>query len=348
MTPLNENLLNFIICPNSKETLELVKNESAIAEYNEGLKQGKLCLQSIPLPSGEITGFLKNVSGKYIYPIINKIPLLIPQSNIVEAKPGAAQNHLHLNSINNAKEKSFQTQMEAYSKMDEHWYKDLHNAIQEVRISNYYSRFIGKNILDVGNGGISLENQMGKEMASKVGSFISVDKSYSMLNNSKEKQNCVLGDGLTLPFADNAFDYVIFNGVIHHLGRKRGQTQEENIQKFCSECLRVSRKGIIFSDFFIPKLAEWVEDLIVKVFGQMATYVYSKSSLLKTFKMLGYQINEMKFKPITTLIPPLKILPPILFLEWLRVPAFIIPYTFVFGVISKSNPDDDLNEALEK
>jgi ubiquinone/menaquinone biosynthesis C-methylase UbiE/uncharacterized protein YbaR (Trm112 family) len=348
MTSYNENLLNLIVCPNSKETLELVKDENTIAEYKEGLKKGKLCLKSTSLPSGEITGFLKNVSGQYIYPVINKISLLTTQSNIVDAKLGSEQQHLHLNSINNAKEKSFQAQMNAYSKMDERCYKDLHRAIQEVRISNYYSRFIGKNILDVGNGGISLENQMGKEMASKVGSFISVDKSFSMLSNSKEKQDCVLGDGLTLPFADNSFDYVIFNGVIHHLGRKRGETQEENIKKLCSECLRVSRKGIIFSDFCIPKLAEWVESLIVKVFGQMATYAYSKSSLLKIFKILGYQINEMRFKPITTLISPLKMLPPILFLEWLWVPAFIIPYTFVFGVISKSNPDDDLNETLEK
>ena len=52
-----------------------------------------------------------------------------------------------------------------------------------------------------------------------------------MLNNSKEKHTCVLGDGLTLPFADNAFDCVIFNGVIHHLGKKRGQSQEENIKR---------------------------------------------------------------------------------------------------------------------
>jgi hypothetical protein len=54
-------------------------------------------------------------------------------------------------------------------------------------------------------------------------------------------------------------------------------------------------------------------------------------------------LNKMRFKPITTIMSPLKMLPPILFLEWLRIPAFLIPYTFVFGVISKSNPDDDFN-----
>ena len=76
MTPFNENILNFIICPNSKENLELVKDEKIIIEYTKALKLGKLCLQSTPLPRGEITGFLKNVSGQYIYPVINKIPLL--------------------------------------------------------------------------------------------------------------------------------------------------------------------------------------------------------------------------------------------------------------------------------
>ena len=80
----------------------------------------------------------------------------------------------------------------------------------------------------------------------------------------------------------------------------------------------------------------------------MATYVYSKNSLLKIFKRLGYQTDEMQFKPITTLIPPLKILPPIISLEWLRVPVFVIPYTFVFGVILKPKPDPDLKDTLEK
>ena len=84
MTSFNENLLNFIICPNSKEILELVKDETKIAQYTEGLKRGKLCLQSAFLPRGEITGFLQNISGQYIYPVINKIPLLTPQSNIVD------------------------------------------------------------------------------------------------------------------------------------------------------------------------------------------------------------------------------------------------------------------------
>ena len=348
MTSFNENLLNFIICPNSKETLELVKDQNTITEYTEGLKIGKLVLRSSFLPRGEITGFLKNISGQYIYPVINKIPLLTPQSNIVDAKSSSKQNKGRRNNINDAKENSFQAQMEAYSQADISYWEDLHRAIQEIRISNYYSRCIGKNILDVGNGGVSLEDQMGEEIASKVGSFISADKSYYMLNKSKEKQTCVLGDGFNLPFADNAFDYVLFNGVIHHLGKNRGQSQEENINKFCSECLRVSRNGIIFSDFFIPKFAEWIENLIVKVFGYMATFVYSKSSLLKIFKSLGYKTNEMKFKPITTLIPPLKILAPIIALKWLRVPAFFVPYTFVFGVILKSNPDQDLKDTLEK
>ena len=35
MTSFNENLLNFIICPNSKEILELVKDETKIAQYTD-------------------------------------------------------------------------------------------------------------------------------------------------------------------------------------------------------------------------------------------------------------------------------------------------------------------------
>ena len=52
-----------------------------------------------------------------------------------------------------------------------------------------------------------MEDQMGKEIASKVGFFISVDKSYYMLNNSKEKREILTFEGsfpvsythLTLP-----------------------------------------------------------------------------------------------------------------------------------------------------
>ena len=38
MTPFNENILNFIICPNSKENLELVKDEKIIIEYTKLFK----------------------------------------------------------------------------------------------------------------------------------------------------------------------------------------------------------------------------------------------------------------------------------------------------------------------
>jgi len=341
MKRLNENLLALLSCPKSNEPLEIINDEEIVAKYTEGLNQGRYYLQSLKLPKGEITGFLKNLSGEYVYPIVNMIPILTPQSNIVDSNPQIFKDNTGSNSIDDALEKSFQAQMNAYSKRDECWYKDLHQAIQNMQISHYYSRFAGKDILDVGNGGISLQDQMGEELASQVRSFVSVDKSYPMLNNSPEKQNCVLGDGMALPFADNSFDFVMFNGVIHHLGRKRNQPRDESIKKFCSECLRVSRKGIIFSDFFIPTLGEWVESLIVLVLGQMATYVYSKKSLFQIFNLLGYSVSEVKLKPITTLIPPLQTLPPILFLEWLRVPAFIIPYTFVFGVISKSKTSQD-------
>jgi ubiquinone/menaquinone biosynthesis C-methylase UbiE len=51
----------------------------------------------------------------------------------------------------------------------------------------------------------------------------------------------VRGNALDLPFPDNAFDLVISNAVIEHVG------SSENQRKFLAECFRVSRKHVFIT-----------------------------------------------------------------------------------------------------
>ena len=56
-------------------------------------------------------------------------------------------------------------------------------------------------------------------------------------------------DGLTLPFADRAFDFLMLVDVLHHT---------ENPDRLLAECARVSRQFILIKDHYCNK---WWDDL---------------------------------------------------------------------------------------
>lgn len=56
-----------------------------------------------------------------------------------------------------------------------------------------------------------------------------------------EGSRAVVGDGLALPFADNAFDLIGCNLFAHHL-------DPDNLRRFVKEALRVSRCAVLIND----------------------------------------------------------------------------------------------------
>jgi SAM-dependent methyltransferase len=100
----------------------------------------------------------------------------------------------------------------------------------------------------------------------------------------------VLADGLSLPFADNAFDYAICSLFTHHL-------TDENVVRLFEEMNRVARRGIFVIDLHRHRVAYALYKIFCVVF-RISRLVREDGSLsiLRSFKpvelkMLGEKAN---------------------------------------------------------
>jgi ubiquinone/menaquinone biosynthesis C-methylase UbiE len=59
--------------------------------------------------------------------------------------------------------------------------------------------------------------------------------------NHGEKSHCIVGDALSLPFRDGAFDVVSCSLFAHHLS-------PQQLQQFVREALRISRRAVLIND----------------------------------------------------------------------------------------------------
>jgi ubiquinone/menaquinone biosynthesis C-methylase UbiE len=84
-------------------------------------------------------------------------------------------------------------------------------------------------------------------------------KSISAQSKLFREINAVRGDGLALPFADNAFDYAICSLFTHHL-------KDENVVLLLKEMCRVSRRGIVVIDLHRHRAAYALYKIFCVVF----------------------------------------------------------------------------------
>lgn len=328
----NHNLLSLLRCPCSGSPLEFIEDEQTVATYNKGFAEGRYLLRSDKALPREMQGLVKDKTGRYIYPVVDGIPFLTPQSFIVEGTSAPSPTTKTGNVVDEL-ESSYHAQMDILSQVSD-VYDELGSALMKVMQGHYFPICAGMDILDVGNGGASSVEIMGREMAAKLRTFVAIDKSFEMLiRPGAGGGERILGDAAVLPFVDGAFDYVLLNGVIHHLGLTQGMKPEDPVGRLLAECLRVARKGVIVSELLVPRVGELAEFLFMSFAKHMATFVYSKASLLSVLNNLGLWLDEPRFKSITDLISPFKLMPPILTLQWFLVPVFMIPYRYAFGII---------------
>ncbi len=156
-----------------------------------------------------------------------------------------------------------------------------------------------------------------------------------MLTRNGIHDGQIIGDAFKLPFADNSVDYITVNGVLHHFGRKRGDDRDAKLIAFIKEAMRVASKGLICLELAVPRYAEFAESVVLRVMGDMPTFVFSTHSLLKIVEKSGFKPEQVISKRIGQMLPPLTVVPPILDYEWLKIPIVLLPYYMLYFVIRK-------------
>jgi len=201
---------------------------------------------------------------------------------------------------------------------------------------HFFSRILSNSVLDIGNGGQSPEQILGRHIAATATEFVGLDKSHDMFKRKKVKHEHVIGDALDLPFKDNSFDYILISSLIHHLGYSSKEENRERIQKLINEALRVARKQVIVSEPITPRLLEIGERLVARILGYMPTFVLSEYSLNECIAQMSIKKEESTTRSLAQLTSLFFWYNVHLEYEWLKLPAFMYPFKVNFFVLSKS------------
>lgn len=199
---------------------------------------------------------------------------------------------------------------------------------------NFYARLAGKRVLDIGNGGVPPARVLGPDIASSLSLFVGLDNSWSMIRRGTLSYHKIMGDGYRLPFKDDAFDYVILNGVFHHLGFRRQEGSLTKVADFLQEVVRVCQEEVIVYEIYIPLLLEKLQRLIAHMLGEMSPFVYSEKTLDRLISRLGLSRSEVILKSLSELLGPFHWELVIMNHPWFKLPAFLSPISHGFFVIS--------------
>ncbi len=229
------------------------------------------------------------------------------------------------------KKDQFEKISETYDKVHHRVVSAIHHFSRE----KYYGRCAGGRVLDIGNGGQPPDEVMGDQIALTLEHFVGIDRSVAMLQRKRVSFRKVVGDGSHLPFKDESFDYVIINGVLHHLGIDSREARCGRVQQFISEALRVCSKGLIVYELFTTPLLESVERIFVGVLRSMPTFVLSERTLDNCLGQLGYARSEIVSKTLSELTDRFYWYAVVMEHTWLRLPAFLSPFRHGFFIIAK-------------
>jgi ubiquinone/menaquinone biosynthesis C-methylase UbiE len=146
-------------------------------------------------------------------------------------------------------------------------------------------------VLDVGAGSGELLREIAKfgrktkRKTELCGLEYNVRSAESILGESKNfsEISSVRGDGFSLPFGDNSFDFVICSLFTHHF-------TDENVVKILSEMSRVASKSIFVIDLERHFVAYRLYSLFCVVFG-ISPMVKEDGSLSV---LRGFKVSELE------------------------------------------------------
>lgn len=141
-------------------------------------------------------------------------------------------------------------------------------------------------VLDVGAGSGELLRTIAKfarkqnRKADLCGLELNVRSAAAILEESRNfaEIRAIRGDALNLPFADNAFDYVICSLFTHHF-------TDENIVRILNEMVRVSRRKFFVIDLHRHQIAYYFYTTVGKIFIHSSLVREDGAlSILRSFK----------------------------------------------------------------
>lgn len=329
---ISSSLVSMLRCPLTGQAVERVEGRQALARLREQWDSGQLQTAGGETLGGALQGALVNAGGTATFPIADGIVHLLKSSRLVEVDERAPIGTRPKGAVIQ------QQQMADYSQVYEDWTAGEQgptHAIQKVLHARYGARLEGATVLDVGNGGVPPEAQLGPEIAGGLKRFIAADLSPHMLGRSGPFAELLLADAFHVPLCDGAVDYVTVNNTLHHFGRYRGEDSDQKLKAFFAEALRVARRGIIGAELLVPSWGLLAERMLVSLTGFMPTYVYSAGFYRKLLPAVGGNLADFEVRSLGQLTSPWRVIPPVLDYTWLRVPTFMIPYSFLFFCIEK-------------
>ena len=149
----------------------------------------------------------------------------------------------------------------------------------------------------------------------------------------------ILGDATSIALSDKSIDFVIINNTLYYFGLHRDFDSSEKMKAFFDEAFRVSRNGIIGVEVLVPHIGEQLEILTLQFLKFMPTFVYSEGFYRNLMTDLGVEVIDFESILQCKLMTPFKFFPPIMDLPFIQLPAFLMPYSFLFYHL-RSNTSD--------
>ena len=328
-------------CPLSGSSLELLDNDREILAINEAIEKGDLTLAAGTIPKGAIDSILISADGQNRYPVIDGVPCLLGDFRIVkyEENDSVKTIDLQMSSLQRKQWKAVTARYERWvggpdgiiTKTQEEFQRRNTSLLSEVKN--------GAVILDVGNGGATSSELLGQKIADSIQTFYALDSSYPMLTRNGTREGQILGDARSIPLSDNSVDYVTINNVLHHLGRHIDSDPSIKMKEVFDEAFRVSRNGIIGVEILVPRIGQQLEIFALQFLKFMPTFVYSEHFYRDLMTNLGAEVIEFESILQSKLCSPFKFSPPIMDLPFIQLPAFLMPYHFLFYHL-RSNASD--------
>lgn len=133
-------------------------------------------------------------------------------------------------------------------------------------------------ILDVGAGSGQLLSSARRWRLQQQAFTVGAELNHVAVKAIKDRQiSAVQCDAMRLPFADNAFDFVICSLFLHHL-------TDENAIKLLSEMKRVARRRIFVIDLHRSVVAYYLYRIVGRLLLQRFSLEDGSLSILRAFK----------------------------------------------------------------